>query len=55
MRELNNKELLVIDGGASLSASFFNAISRTVSTVMEVGRSLGSAIRRLINGTYCPV
>lgn len=55
MRELNSKELLQIDGGATLSAAFFNAISRTISTVMEVGRSLGSAIRRMFNGTYCPL
>jgi len=55
MKELSNKELLTIAGGASLSASFFNALSRTVETVLEVGRSLGSAIRRLFNGSYCSV
>lgn len=55
MRELKNKELLNIDGGASLSASFFNALSRTVETVLEVGRSLGSALRRIFNGSSCPL
>lgn len=55
MRELNNKELMNVEGGAGLTASFLNAISRAVSTLMEVGRNLGSAIRRTINGNICPI
>lgn len=55
MRELNNKELLSIDGGATnwLTAAFFNAASRALSTIIDIGRSLGSSIRRAINGSYC--
>ena len=53
MRELNNKELMSVDGGASITATFLNAIARTVSTLMDVGRSLGSAIRRTISGNVC--
>lgn len=56
MRELSNKELLNIDGGASwLSASFLNAASRALSTLIELGRSVGTAIRRTINGSICPL
>ena len=56
MVELNNKELLKIDGGASwFSASFLNAASRALSTLMDLGRSLGTAIRRVINGSICPL
>ena len=56
MKELNNKELMNIDGGANwLTASFFNAAARTIETVMDVGRSLGSAIRRAFSGKICSV
>lgn len=54
MRELNNKELMNVDGGG-WSGTLFNSISRAIDTVMNVGRSLGSAIRRLVNGSICPV
>ena len=56
MRELKDKELMNIEGGANwLTASFFNAASRAVDTLMNVGRSLGSAIRRAFSGKVCSV
>ena len=57
MRELDNKELLNIDGGATnwFSATFLNAASRALSTLMDLGRSLGTAIIRTINGSVCPL
>ncbi len=56
MKELDSKELLNIDGGASwLTASWLNAASRILSTIMDLGRSLGTAVRRTIHGSICPV
>lgn len=57
MRELDSKELLNIEGGATswYSASFINAASRALSTLLNIGRSLGTSIRRAINGTVCPI
>lgn len=56
MRELNKLELLDIEGGASgISASFINAAARALSTIIDIGRSLGSAIRRMVNGSYCSI
>lgn len=56
MKELDNKELLCIEGGSNwLTASFLNASSRALSTIMDLGRSLGTAIRRTINGSVCPL
>lgn len=56
MRELEKQELLEISGGASwFTASFINAAARAMETLMDIGRSVGTAIRRTINGTYCPV
>ena len=54
MIELNNKELMNIEGGAGFSATLLNAASRAISTLMELGRNLGSAIRRTISGSICP-
>lgn len=55
MLELNNKELMNIEGGATWSASLFNAAARTIETVLDIGRSLGSALRRIFNGKYCSI
>ncbi len=56
MRELDNKELLTIDGGASwFSAAFLNAAARAISTLMDLGRSVGTAIRRALDGSVCPL
>lgn len=56
MRVLTNKELLEIDGGSNwVTAAFFNAAARGMSTLVDLGRSLGTAIRRAINGSICPL
>ena len=52
MIELKKQELLNISGGG-ISASWLNALSRTVSTLLDLGRSLGTAIRRTISGKVC--
>ena len=55
MKELSKKELLNINGGASnlLSTAFFTAISKAVTTLLDLGRSLGTAIRSSISGNVC--
>lgn len=54
MIELKDKELMSIEGGANwLTASFINAAARAIDTLMDVGRSLGSAIRRAFSGNVC--
>ena len=55
MKELDKNELLEVSGGAGVSAAFLNAAARTISTVVDIGRSLGSAIRRLASGNVCPL
>ena len=54
MKKLNEKEMLNISGGA-ISASFINAIARGINTLLDLGRSLGTSIRRSISGKVCPV
>ena len=51
---LNKEELMSIEGGASwYSASFLNSISRAISTLVDLGRTLGSSLRRTLNGNVC--
>lgn len=50
--KLNKKQLLEVTGGA-ITASFINALSRGISTFLDLGRSIGSAIRRAVTGKIC--
>lgn len=50
--KLNEQDLDKIIGG-SVTASMLNAASRAVSTILELGRTIGSAIRRLYSRSYC--
>ncbi len=52
---LEKQELLQIVGGISITGSLLSAIQRGISVIMDVGRSLGSAIRRMFGGTMCPI
>ena len=52
MNYLTNKELMEVNGGG-ISAALISATARLVSTVYEIGRAFGSAIRRLSSGSVC--
>ncbi len=52
---LEKDELLQIVGGVSITGTLINALSRGITTLMDLGRSLGSALRRAIGGTMCPI
>ena len=52
--ELKKEQMEVIVGGAITSA-MINAISKAVVTIYNLGRSTGSAIRRIVTKTYCPI
>ena len=54
IKELNNNEIKQIDGG-SLSGTFINAITSGMKAVLEIGRSLGSALRRVKEDSLCAV
>lgn len=56
MKVLKKEELLNVSGGASISySSMINAISKGINTFLELGRSVGSAIRRIHSGSICGV
>lgn len=53
--KLDKKELIEIYGGASsISGTMINAFVKAIDILLEVGRSLGSAIRRVGDGRSCP-
>ena len=56
MVELKKEELLSISGGANLlTAAFLNSISRAITTLVDLGRSLGTSIRRSLDGKVCKI
>lgn len=52
MTNLNREDLRKVDGG-SLTGSLVDAFTNAFKTVLDFGRSLGSAIRRLSEGNVC--
>ena len=55
MNKLTNEELFALRGGTTnfLTASFLTAISKCVDSLLEVGRSIGSALQRLTSHNIC--
>ena len=50
--KLDKQELLKISGGA-VSAALINAIAKGIALLMELGKSLGSTIRRVTTNKPC--
>ncbi len=56
MQIINNQnELLAIMGGLDLNGTIINAFSSGIKTLLELGRSLGTAIRRVVDGSVCTI
>lgn len=53
--QLEKEELLQIVGGISITSSLISSIYKAATAFMEIGRALGTAIRRSISGSICPV
>ena len=51
---LHKEEMEVIVGGG-ITSSMINAISKAITVIYELGKSTGSAIRRIVTKSYCPV
>ena len=54
MKELNKNQLLEVTGG-TISATLLNAIIRGADLFLEVGRSLGTAIKRFFSKKVCKI
>ena len=53
MKELNKEILLEIDGGLNISGSLLSSYTKAIKPILYVGRSLGTAIRRISSGNLC--
>lgn len=52
--ELTNRELMEISGGG-FSAALLQGLTKLVTTVYDIGRAFGSAIRRITSGNVCKI
>ena len=52
--KLNQEKMKEINGG-SITSSMINALSKAVNTLYELGKATGSALRRILHKTYCPM
>lgn len=50
---MESAELRLVYGGAAISGAIINALVKSMSLALELGRSLGTAIRRLTSGSKC--
>lgn len=56
MKEIfEENKLCDIKGGISVSGTLINAFTGGIRIVLEVGRSFGTSIRRIIFGSLCNV
>lgn len=56
MKKLSKKEMMEINGGSTaITASFISALTSAADTLLELGRSLGSAFRRVFENNSCPL
>lgn len=54
MRKLTREEMIKVDGGSNyLSSTLISALTRAGNSLLDIGRSLGSAIRRIYEGDSC--
>lgn len=53
MKKLDNKELYNVVGGVKFSASLLSSIIKGANFVLELGRYVGTAIRRMRTGRLC--
>lgn len=55
MRELNDKKMVQIIGGINITGAFINSLVRGIDVLLDLGRSIGSAIRRAKDHSLCPL
>lgn len=49
---MSNEELVNVVGGA-ITATWFNSISRIITTICDLGRTVGTAINMIFSGRRC--
>ena len=52
--KLNEMQMRNIYGG-SITGTMINSIVRSINSLLDLGRSLGTAIRRISGNKICPI
>lgn len=55
MQVLTKEELMCIVGGLSISGTLISALVKGLNTILDIGRSLGTALRRVVSSSLCPL
>lgn len=55
MKNVSYQELDSIYGGDTISGTVINAFTNIIKVLMEAGRGVGGAIRRITTGNLCPL
>lgn len=55
METIEKNELLLIVGGINVTGTLINSLVRGINSLLDLGRSLGTAIRRVTTGKICPL
>lgn len=53
MRELSKKESMALYGGGGITSSIINAFTKAFTVFVDIGRFLGSSIRRIFDNNLC--
>lgn len=55
MKKLNENELYEVEGGVNFSGTLLNALTSAAKFIYNIGQSLGSSLKRIVGGNYCPL
>ena len=55
MTYLSDEKLNLLDGGETITGTLVTALTSGVKALFDVGRSLGSSVRRLSSDEICPL
>lgn len=55
MKRLTNNELIHIHGGLSISGNLINSFVKGLNLFLDLGKSLGTALRRILTSSLCPL
>ena len=50
---LSKNELVQVKGGATITYSLINSLTKAVSTIFDLGRAIGSSLRRIVKNDFC--
>lgn len=55
MNELTVDESLLVKGGFSITGTLLSGFYRSINSLLELGRSFGTALRMLKSGKFCSI